>query len=494
MSHDILVAGDRSFGEDSSGFFLRAGDDFNADRSRQINGNGRESSNVGHSVLDSSLNSTSRTDHSNSMSLPDSRDPNSNSNSYQSTSIHSASTYDEGGPVSLTISAADIDRIRSLTQNIGIIDMDATSRERGGTDWLRSTYANDFEAERRRLRRSQEERMIREQLEMAQREREQAQSGIPTILPNAIPTISGESTHSIGGYGEPNDANEGRYYNRAGHTERDLLGEYDNDDDDDNEGGDGYDQRRETGAGNYGLGDNSQDGEDDDDGNNNINGHDDDEDEDEEEDDNDDDEEDEGVSGSRDAGDDLDVSNMAMYKSGLKKFESLGLVDIGKLAWWRLSSFKTGYGIKELREDSPYNYWQSDGVQPHYIQVHFTKKVSIEKISFFLNYPTDESYTPSKIVIFAGSGEHDLLEVASKEFIEPIGWQNIYFKDVRADNILKTYFIKICFIANHQNGKDTHVRGLKIFAPSTKNDVRQDMDDEGVSFTSIKLLSECAIR
>lgn len=481
MSHDILVAGDRSFGEDSSGFFLRVNDDFNADISRQRNGNGRESSNVGHSVLDSSLNSASRTDHSNSMSPPDSRDPHSNSSGYQNISAHSASAYIEGRAASTTISAADIDRIRTLTQNIGIIDMDTTSRERVGTDWSRSTYANDLEVERRRLRKSQEERMIREQLELIQHEREQAQSGM-----------------SIGGHGELNDASEARYYNRPSGSERDLLGEYGNDNDDDDEGGgDDYEDNRETGGGDYSLGDDGQDDEDDD-GNNNINGHDDDEDDEEDDDDEDndngDDDGDEGVSGSRDTGDDLDVSNMAMYKLGLKKFESLGLVDIGKLAWWRLSSFKTGYGIKELREDSPYGYWQSDGVQPHYIQIHFTKKVSIEKISFFLNYPTDESYTPSKIVIYAGSGEHDLLEVASKEFIEPIGWQNIYFKDVRADNILKTYFIQICFIANHQNGKDTHVRGLKIFAPSTKNDVRQDMDDEGVSFTSIKLLSECAIR
>ena len=38
----------------------------------------------------------------------------------------------------------------------------------------------------------------------------------------------------------------------------------------------------------------------------------------------------------------------------------------------------------------------------------------------------------------------------------------------RADGLksgqLRTFLIQVCIHANHQNGKDTHVRGLQIFS------------------------------
>ena len=39
---------------------------------------------------------------------------------------------------------------------------------------------------------------------------------------------------------------------------------------------------------------------------------------------------------------------------------------------------------------------------------------------------------------------------------------------VRTDGLksgqLRTFLIQVCIHANHQNGKDTHVRGLQIFS------------------------------
>ncbi|ODV84030.1 hypothetical protein CANARDRAFT_201857 [[Candida] arabinofermentans NRRL YB-2248] len=184
-----------------------------------------------------------------------------------------------------------------------------------------------------------------------------------------------------------------------------------------------------------------------------------------------------------------------LFTSGIRKLEHLGLVEIGNLALWSVSSYKQGYGIKELREDNPFNYWQSDGPQPHYITIHFTKKVTIERLSFYLNYQIDESYTPSKLRILAGTGEHDLMEVSSKEFLEPVGWQHVFFTGIRSDNLLKCYLIKICFLANHQNGKDSHVRSIKVLSPQSQNSMRLDIDNSlGVGFTSVKLMSESTIR
>ena len=34
--------------------------------------------------------------------------------------------------------------------------------------------------------------------------------------------------------------------------------------------------------------------------------------------------------------------------------------------------------------------------------------------------------------------------------------------------VIKAFLVQIAIHANHQNGKDTHLRGVKIFAPGTE--------------------------
>lgn len=184
-----------------------------------------------------------------------------------------------------------------------------------------------------------------------------------------------------------------------------------------------------------------------------------------------------------------------MYEKGIKELESQGLVDISNLASWEVSSCKSGFDCAKMREDSPNAYWQSDGGQPHSILIKFAKSVNIKCLSLFLNYIVDESYTPEHIVILAGTGEHDLLEVLQKHFIEPVGWQNIEFDELCPDSLLHCYLIKIKFISNHQNGKDCHVRGIKIFSPMLKmNDSNNTLNDDCIGFTSMKLICESTIR
>lgn len=191
-----------------------------------------------------------------------------------------------------------------------------------------------------------------------------------------------------------------------------------------------------------------------------------------------------------------------LFLNGLKDFENNGLVDISNLASWEISSFKPGNDLKALKDDSSITYWQSDGLQPHSLIIRFTKCVNIQQISIFLNYSIDESYTPDKIAILAGSGEHDLIEVCSLEFFEPIGWQDIEFNNISNSKLLKCYIIKIKFISNHQNGKDCHVRGIRILSPMNLNNSNlnpssissTDINDNFVGFTSKKLLCESLIR
>lgn len=111
--------------------------------------------------------------------------------------------------------------------------------------------------------------------------------------------------------------------------------------------------------------------------------------------------------------------------------EVLGLTDISNLASWSVSSYKTGLGVDALCEDDPLKYWQSDGPQPHYIDIHFSKRVSIERLSIFTDYASDESYTPSKIQILSGTGYHSLQEVITIDLNEPQGWRDISMSSLR---------------------------------------------------------------
>lgn len=191
-----------------------------------------------------------------------------------------------------------------------------------------------------------------------------------------------------------------------------------------------------------------------------------------------------------------DDSDEMLFVKGLQQLNSSGLVDIGNLAAWEVSSAKQGCDIEQIRDDSALTFWQSDGQQPHYLVIRFTKCVNIERISMFLNYSVDESYTPDKLSVLAGTGEHDLIEVTTKEFLEPVGWQHIEFENVSNSGFLKCYMIKIKFVSNHQNGKDCHVRAVKIMSPAMMNSISSADDTNGdcVGFTSKKLLSECLIR
>lgn len=145
------------------------------------------------------------------------------------------------------------------------------------------------------------------------------------------------------------------------------------------------------------------------------------------------------------------------------------------------------------------------------------------RIRVYLDFTLDESYTPTKMVFLAGMGGNDLVEFASWEGEAPTGWVDIPLEgvggqidhyggerkkrrrrknkrraahefgdyvdydnepwsdfddydgfndedndinddDPTAGNILKAMVIQMKVCENHQNGKDTHVRGFQVFA------------------------------
>lgn len=163
---------------------------------------------------------------------------------------------------------------------------------------------------------------------------------------------------------------------------------------------------------------------------------------------------------------------------------ALGLKEISNLASWTVSSSKPGCGVEALRDEDTGLFWQSDGPQPHHLNIHFSRMVSIRAIRIFLNYEDDESYTPTKISLLAGTGYHDLIPFAALEFTHPKGWIPVNLDNVGGGEdgkTLRAFLVQIKIVENHQNGKDTHVRGLKIYARDERAG-RSGMDvlvDEG---------------
>jgi len=155
---------------------------------------------------------------------------------------------------------------------------------------------------------------------------------------------------------------------------------------------------------------------------------------------------------------------------------SLPWPDIGHLAKWSVSSFKFGFGPDCLRDDEPDTFWHSDGPQPHFVTVEFPRKVAIQKLSVYLSFPLDDSYTPSTIAVRAGTGPGDLQDVRVISLEKPDGW--ITF-DVSAEpnedgegfKPVNAYVVQMIVVSNHMNGKDTHVRGLRVLGPIEEVDL-----------------------
>ncbi|KAJ7521222.1 hypothetical protein O6H91_19G042900 [Diphasiastrum complanatum] len=108
--------------------------------------------------------------------------------------------------------------------------------------------------------------------------------------------------------------------------------------------------------------------------------------------------------------------------------------EIGKLAVWSVSSAKPGNGVDLLRDSNYETYWQSDGAQPHLVNIQFQKKVRLKEI---------------KVV----------------ELVEPVGWVNVSLCPNESKEFLRAFLVQLAVLSNHQNGRDTHIRQIKIYGP-----------------------------
>jgi anaphase-promoting complex subunit 10 len=153
------------------------------------------------------------------------------------------------------------------------------------------------------------------------------------------------------------------------------------------------------------------------------------------------------------------------------RLDTVDFKELGSEAIFTISSAKPGNGVEQLRDNNLESFWQSDGAFPHCVNIQFLKKVYISKLCIYMDYSLDESYTAKKICVSSGSSVHDLMDLVTIELSEPIGWVVIELQDpvteaeVEENKIHRTHHLQLKVLSMHQNGKDTHIRQLKIFGP-----------------------------
>ncbi|XP_065201550.1 anaphase-promoting complex subunit 10 [Planococcus citri] len=168
--------------------------------------------------------------------------------------------------------------------------------------------------------------------------------------------------------------------------------------------------------------------------------------------------------------------------------ERKGIVrEVGNQAIWSLSSCKPGFGVDQLRDNCLDTYWQSDGQLPHLVNIQFRRKTTIKEIYIYTDYKLDESYTPNRISIRAGTNFNDLQEIEVIDLHEPVGWVKIALKDMH-DRPIRTFMIQVAVISNHQNGRDTHMRQIKVHSPvdHTGNIMGDFVSVDMLQFTCIR--------
>ncbi|KAL4596308.1 hypothetical protein ACB092_12G154900 [Castanea dentata] len=166
------------------------------------------------------------------------------------------------------------------------------------------------------------------------------------------------------------------------------------------------------------------------------------------------------------------------------------LREMGKKAAWSVSSCKPGNGVSALRDENLETYWQSDGAQPHLVNIQFQKKVMLQLVVLYVDCKLDESYTPSKISIRVGNGFDNLKEVKTVELDKPSGWIHLSLSgnDPR-ETFVNTIMLQIAVLSNHLNGRDAHVRQIKVYGPQPN-----PIPHEPFHFTSREFVTYSLVR
>ncbi|WFD27412.1 hypothetical protein MNAN1_002408 [Malassezia nana] len=167
--------------------------------------------------------------------------------------------------------------------------------------------------------------------------------------------------------------------------------------------------------------------------------------------------------------------------------------DVGSMEGtsWMLSSAKAQNGVRQLQSDDLDTLWQTQ----------------VTHISIYLDCLRDDSYTPTKILVRAGTHPYDLVDVRYREFVEPQGWYHFMLsgtiemepEEVQAARAssaaaplrpIELFVLQVNVLGNHLNGKDSHIRCMKVFGPTPPGFVRPPVQPEAQRIMAERLLEQ----
>jgi len=120
------------------------------------------------------------------------------------------------------------------------------------------------------------------------------------------------------------------------------------------------------------------------------------------------------------------------------------------------------------------------------VNIQFHRRVELLELRLYVDFRGDESYTPAKLLVRAGNSVQELKDLHQLELSQPSGWITVYLsptiiagttagtkrkcaKTVAAatprPEPLKTFFLQVAVLSNHQNGRDTHIRCMEVYGP-----------------------------
>ena len=108
------------------------------------------------------------------------------------------------------------------------------------------------------------------------------------------------------------------------------------------------------------------------------------------------------------------------------------------------------------------DFWQSDGTAPHVVSIQFRARTAVSEVAFYVDAGSDESYTPRTVSVRAGILHHDLDELRRIELASPTGWVRIPLAQPKG---VRTWYLQIVVHSMRANGRDLHLRGLRVLGP-----------------------------
>ncbi|KAG0047793.1 Anaphase-promoting complex subunit 10 [Gryganskiella cystojenkinii] len=158
--------------------------------------------------------------------------------------------------------------------------------------------------------------------------------------------------------------------------------------------------------------------------------------------------------------------------------ECADLREISSFGSWTASTSLTGHSINNILDKNVDTYWQSCGPQPHTIDIKFTKKKRVVKVSVYMNFPQDESYTACRFSVRGGPSEYDVQELTFVDLPQITGWTHISLEDPPGSGQAPAFLaLQFAILSNHLGGKDTQMRQLRLYSARTsESQYEDDMD------------------